>query len=324
MKIKYNSQQPFQIQAINAIVDVFKGQPDDAELFMSAIESRAVSGGQTSMFNEIGAVGNNLMLDEDSILENVVNIQNENGIEPVASLAGMNFSVEMETGTGKTYVYLRTALEMSKRYGFRKFIIIVPSIAIKEGVKSSIESMRDHFRLEAGYDPYEATVYDGKNPEVVQNFATSTMTQFMIMTIDAIRGDKNTRVIHQERDKLNGIAPIEYLATVNPIVIMDEPQNMESELASSAIADLNPMCTLRYSATHRKEYNMMYRLDPVDAHREKLVKGIVVANAQQQGTDAKPYVKLLETRNDRGFEAKLELLVRDRNGNVGRKPLWVK
>ena len=134
MKIKYNSQQPFQIQAINAIVDVFKGQPDDAELFMSAIESRAVSGGQTSMFNEIGAVGNNLMLDEDSILENVVNIQNENGIEPVASLAGMNFSVEMETGTGKTYVYLRTALEMSKRYGFRKFIIIVPSIAIKEGV----------------------------------------------------------------------------------------------------------------------------------------------------------------------------------------------
>ncbi len=323
MKIKYDSQQDFQIKAINAIADVFEGQPADVEMFSTALKTQAIRGTQTGLFNEIGAVGNNLMLDEDSILENVRAIQDDNGIEPAERLDGMNFSVEMETGTGKTYVYLRTALELSKRYGFNKFIIIVPSIAIKEGVRSSIEAMRDHFRFEAGYDPYEAMVYDGKSPEVVQSFATSTMTQFMIMTIDAIRGNRKL-VIREQRDKLNGIAPLEYLAAVNPIVIMDEPQNMESELSTSAIADLNPMATLRYSATHTRDYNMMYRLDPVDAHREKLVKGIVVANAQQKGSDAKPYIKLLDVRNSPRLEAYVEVLVRDRNGNIGRKPLWVK
>lgn len=321
MKIKYDSQQPFQIQAIGAITDVFEGQPSDAEVFATALKTSAVRGGQAGLFNEIGAVGNNLLLDEEAILENVKAIQNENGIEPSTKLDGMNFSVEMETGTGKTYVYLRTAFELSKRYNFTKFIIIVPSIAIKEGVKSSIESMREHFK-EIYAQPFDVNVYDGKSPEVVQSFATSTTVQFMIMTIDAIRGNRKL-IIREERDKLNGIAPIEYLAAVNPVVIMDEPQNMEGELATSAINDLNPLCTMRYSATHRREYNMMYRLDPVDAHREKLVKGIVVANAQQKGSDAKPYIKLLEVRNTPKLQAYVEVLVRDKNGNVGRKPLWV-
>ena len=321
MKIKYDSQQPFQIQAINAIADVFEGQPHNAEAFAFALKSRAVSGTQAGLFNEIGAVGNNLLLDEDSILQNVQTIQNDNGIDSVTKLDGMNFSVEMETGTGKTYVYLRTAFELAKRYNFTKFIIIVPSIAIKEGVKSSIESMRDHF-MEIYATPFDMNVYDGKSPEVVQSFATSTTVQFMIMTIDAIRGNRKL-IIREARDKLNGIAPIDYLAAVNPIVIMDEPQNMEGELSTSAISDLNPMCTLRYSATHRREYNMMYRLDPVDAHREKLVKGIVVANAQQKGSDAKPYIKLLDVRNTPKLQAYVEVLVRDKNGIVGRKPLWV-
>lgn len=323
MKIKYDSNQPFQLAAINSIVGVFDGQPDDIESFRGVLRSQAVDGAQAGLFNEIGAIGNNLLLDEDSILENVRHIQNENGIQPVDQLDGMNFSVEMETGTGKTYVYLRTALELARRYKFTKFVIVVPSIAIKEGVKSSLDGMREHFVREMGYTPYEASVYDGKNPEVVQSYATSTMTQFMVMTIDAIRGDKNTRVIHQERDKLNGIAPIEYLAAVNPIVIMDEPQNMESVLSTSAINDLNPLCTLRYSATHMREYNKMYSLDPVDAHREKLVKSIVVANAQQKGSDAKPYVKLLDVRNAPKLQAYVEVLVRDKNGSVARKPLWV-
>lgn len=323
MKIKYDSNQPFQLQAISAITDVFEGQPDDVDMFDAVIKTQAVSGIQTGFFNEIGAIGNNLLLDEDSILENVRHIQDENGIQPVDTLDGMNFSVEMETGTGKTYVYLRTALELARRYKFTKFVIVVPSIAIKEGVKSSLDGMREHFVREMGYIPYEASVYDGKNPEVVQSYATSTITQFMVMTIDAIRGDKNTRVIHQERDKLNGIAPIEYLAAVNPIVIMDEPQNMESALSTSAINDLNPLCTLRYSATHMREYNKMYSLDPVDAHREKLVKSIVVASAQQKGSDAKPYIKLLNVRNTPKLQAYVEVLVRDKNGDVGRKPLWV-
>lgn len=323
MKIKYDSRQDFQIKAIDAIADVFEGQPADADMFSTALQTRAVGGTQASLFNEIGAVGNNLVLDEDSILENVRAIQNDNGIEPTERLDGMNFSVEMETGTGKTYVYLRTAFELAKRYNFKKIIIIVPSIAIKEGVKSSIESMREHFK-DMYATPFDVNVYDGKSPEVVQSFATSTTVQFMIMTIQGIKGDNSNRIFHQERDKLNGIAPVDFMAATNPIIIMDEPQNMEGDLAGGAIDKLSPLCTLRYSATHRREYNMMYRLDPVDAHREKLVKGIVVANAQQKGSDAKPYIKLLDVRNTPRLEAYLELLVRDKNGNVGRKPLWVK
>lgn len=321
MKIKYDSQQPFQIQAINAIADVFEGQPADAESFAATLRTGAIRGVQSGLFNEIGAIGNNLLLDEDSILENVRGIQNENGIQPAAKLDGMNFSIEMETGTGKTYVYLRTAFELAKRYNFTKFIIIVPSIAIKEGVKSSIESMREHFK-EIYATPFDMNVYDGKSPEVVQSFATNTTMQFMIMTIDAIRGNRKL-IINDYRNQLGGLRPKDYLSAVNPIVIMDEPQNMESELSTSAISDLNPLCTLRYSATHTRDYNMMYRLDPVDAHREKLVKGIVVANAQQKGSDAKPYIKLLEVRNTPKLQAYVEVLVRDKNGNIGRKPLWV-
>lgn len=323
MKIKYESSQPFQLKAIRAITDIFEGQPNDIEAFSGVIRSESVRGAQPSLFNEVGSVGNNLLLEEDTILENVRAIQEDNGEEPVAYLNGMNFSIEMETGTGKTYVYLRTALELVKKYNFTKFIIITPSIAIKEGVKSSLDSMKEHFTKELGYNPYEATMYDGKSPEVVQSFATSTMTQFMVMTIDSIRGNRRL-IVREARDKLNGIAPMEYLAAVNPIVIMDEPQNMESELSTSAINDLNPMCTLRYSATHTRSYNMMYRLDPVESHRENLVKSIVVANAEQKGSDAKPYIKLLDVRNTPRLEAYVEVLVKDKNGNIGRKPLWVK
>ena len=322
MKIKYEASQQFQIDAIDAVTGIFEGQPANSEYFTNVLKSDSVSGAQEGLFSEIGAIGNNLLLDTDSVLENVQAIQDRNGIESIGKLDGMNFSVEMETGTGKTYVYLRTAFELAKHYNFTKFIIIVPSVAIKEGVKSSIEMMRQHF-MDIYAKPFDVNVYDGKNPEVVQSFATSTTLQFMILTIDAIRGNRKL-IIRDKRDKLNGIAPLDYLAAANPIVIMDEPQNMETELSTSAIGDLNPMCTLRYSATHRREYNMMYRLDPVDAHRQKLVKGIVVANAQQKGSDAKPYIKLLNVRNVPRLEAHLELLVKDKNGNIGRKPLWVK
>ena len=150
MKIKYDSSQPFQLQAISAITGVFEGQPDGADAFDAVLQSRSVRGAQVGLFDEIGAIGNNLLLDDDAILENVKSIQNDNGIAPVEKLNGMNFSVEMETGTGKTYVYLRTALEMAKLYGFSKFIIIVPSIAIKEGVKVALMACVNTLRVRWG------------------------------------------------------------------------------------------------------------------------------------------------------------------------------
>lgn len=154
----------------------------------------------------------------------------------------------------------------------------------------------------------------------MQAFATATNVQIMVMTIHGLRGDKNTRIIHQHRDKLNGLRPIDYLKATRPVIVMDEPQNMEAELSQSAVGELDPAFILRYSATHKQQRNLVYRLDPVDAHDLGLVKQIVVAEVAQQGADAAPYIKLLDVTNTRGtFKAKLELACRKTDGMLERK-----
>lgn len=332
-KFKFDANQPYQQSAIAAVVDLFEGQPADAAALATTLRAALVtdeasqlplSGADYAL--EIGAVGNNLLLDDGAILQNLQAVQDRNGLEIAEALVdgGLDFDIEMETGTGKTYVYLRTIFELKKRYNFTKFVILVPSVAIKEGVTSSIEAMREHFN-QLYAEPFDATVYSGKTAEEVQPFATSTCIQILVMTIDSVRGSKNTRIIHQERDRLNGLRPIDYLAATHPVVIMDEPQNMESQLSQSAVGDLNPLCTLRYSATHRKKRNVVYRLDPVDAHDLGLVKQIVVADVLQEGADAKPYIKLVEVKREPGFRAKLELSVRKKSdGLLQRKTVWVK
>jgi type III restriction enzyme len=329
MEFKFDPNQPYQKDAIAAVVDLFKGQPRDASILESTLTSHLTEIGNQSLLdivNEVGAVGNQLILDESALLENLRNVQDRNGLDVVDSMDGisLDFDIEMETGTGKTYVYLRTAFELAKKYNFTKFIILVPSVAIKEGVTSSIKLMRKHFD-ELYSIPFDPNVYSGSNAEEVQSFATSTSVQILIMTIDSLRGDKNTRVMHQTRDKLNGLKPIDYLRATKPIVIMDEPQNMESLLSQSAVAELDPLCTLRYSATHRKTRNVVYRLDPVDAHELGLVKQIVVAEALQQGADAGQYLKLISVKNEKGFMAKIELACRKpSDGAIERKVLSVK
>ena len=315
MKLKFDPNQQYQSEAINAAVDLFEGQPQDAGNLLARLQERNVSEGIKLLeLDEIGAVGNNLVLDKAAILQNLQSIQNRNGLQVNDKLDGdaLNFSIEMETGTGKTYVYLRTIFELYKKYRFTKFIILVPSVAIKEGVATSIRLMKDHF-TELYSTPFDSFVYSGKSSEEVQAFATSTNVQIMVMTIDSVKGDKNTRIIHQTRDKLNGLKPIEYLSATQPFIIMDEPQNMESELSQSAVGELNPLATLRYSATHKNEHNIIYRLDPVDAHEQGLVKQIVVADVVQHGADAKPYIKLIDVKRD-PWRAKLELVVRTAQG----------
>ena len=315
MKLKFDPNQQFQADAINAVVDLFDGQPQNAGSFLAKLQQSDVAEGiKLLKLDEVGAVGNNLVLDNETVLQNLKTVQNRNGLQVNEKLDGdaLNFNIEMETGTGKTYVYLRTVFELAKKYNFTKFIILVPSVAIKEGVDTSIRLMRDHFN-ELYSIPFDSFVYSGKSSEEVHAFATSTNVQIMTMTIDSVKGDKNSRIIHQTRDKLNGLKPIEYLAATQPVVIMDEPQNMESELSQSAVVELNPLCTLRYSATHKNEHNVVYRLDPVDAHEQGLVKQIVVADVVQQGTDAKPYIKLLEVKRD-PWRAKLELVCRTSQG----------
>ncbi|MCB0915676.1 MAG: DEAD/DEAH box helicase family protein [Actinobacteria bacterium] len=327
MEFKFDANQPFQLEAIGSLVQLFDGQPNDADRLVTTLRSRAVSDGASGqaaldidLSQEVGAVGNSLVLDDSTILQNLQAVQDRNGLEVLSALAGgsLDFDIEMETGTGKTYVYLRTIFELAKAYNFTKFVILVPSVAIKEGVTTSIDLMHQHFRDLYPAQPFDFTVYSGKSAEEVQGFATSTNVQIMVMTIDSIRGDANTRIIHQTRDKLNGLRPIDYLKATHPVVIMDEPQNMESLLSKSAISELDPIATLRFSATHRTQRNVVYRLDPVDAHELGLVKQIVVAEVSQQGSDATPYIKVVEVRRD-PWEAKLELAVRSADGSLTRR-----
>lgn len=327
MEFKFDANQSYQQQAIASIVDLFDGQPLDAPSLVTTLQGEQSE--EQALFDlvaEVGAVGNNLILENEIITSNLQRIQDRNGLEIVSDLESgrLDFDIEMETGTGKTYVYLRTIFELAQKYRFNKFIILVPSVAIKEGVKTSISLMEKHFNSLYAM-PFDSSVYSGSAAEEVQSFATSTSVQILIMTIDSLKGDKNTRVMHQTRDKLNGLRPLDYLKATRPILILDEPQNMESELSQSSISEINPMCTLRFSATHRKTRNVVYRLDPVDAHDLGLVKEIVVAEAVQAGADAGRYLKLVSVKNDKGFTAKMELACRKASdGSIERAIKTVK
>lgn len=329
---QFDPSQPYQLDAVNAVVDLIDGQPKDAEKLLLTLRGHAAlketdqATLDLDLTQEVGAVGNNLVLERDTVLSNLQRVQDRNGLEVVGKLydAALDFDIEMETGTGKTYVYLRTIFELAKNYNFTKFIILVPSVAIREGVATSIRLMRDHFNGLYPGQPFDFSVYSGKNAEDVQAFATATNIQILVMTIDSIRGTANTRIIHQTKDKLNGLRPLDYLKATHPVVIMDEPQNMESLLSQSAVGELNPVFTLRYSATHKKQRNVAYRLDPVDAHDLGLVKQIVVADVQQQGADAAPYIKLIEVRREPTWSARLELSCRKADGSLERRIVSVR
>jgi type III restriction enzyme len=327
---KFDNSQEFQLAAIRSVVNLFDGQPKDAQALTTTLTSVILDENHELLdfarSFEVGAVGNNLIVDRELILSNLQSVQDSNGLEVAKNLEGdsLEFDIEMETGTGKTYVYLRTIFELAKNYNFTKFVILVPSVAIREGVATSIRLMKEHFRSIYPATPFDWQVYSGKNPEEVQGFATSTSIQILIMTIDSIRGDANNRVMHQTRDKLNGLKPVDYLKATRPIVIMDEPQNMESLLSQTSIGELHPAFTLRYSATHKIIRNIVYRLDPVDAHELGLVKQIVVSDVQQLGADAAPYIKLVSVKREPTWSARLELSCRDASGNLQRKEVNVR
>jgi len=230
--------------------------------------------------------------------------------------------VEMETGTGKTYVYLRTIFELSRRYGFQKFIIVVPSVAIREGVLKNIEITAEHFRALYNNLSFEHFVYDAKKINRLRQFATSNTLQILVINIDAFRKnftgteeEQKSNVIYKESDKLSGRQPIEFVQAARPIVIIDEPQSVDStDKAQEAIKALNPLCTLRYSATHRNPYNLVYRLDPVRAFELKIVKQIVVGSAAAQGAANEAFVRVEQIDYRTGIKAKLRIQVQTAEG----------
>jgi type III restriction enzyme len=338
MKLQFDANQPFQLEAVAAVTGLFEGQPKGAPDY-AIIQMDAGGGlfaGQDR--SELG-VGNRLALAEDKLRENLRAIQVRNDIEVTepaampeawelfdgpANLARRcpHFSVEMETGTGKTYVYLRTIFELSRRYGFQKFIIVVPSVAIREGVLKNIEITAEHFRALYNHLPFEHFVYDAKKVNRLRQFATSNTLQILVINIDAFRKnftgtetEQKSNVIYKESDKLSGRQPIEFVQAARPIVIIDEPQSVDStDRAQEAIKALNPLCTLRYSATHRNAYNLVYRLDPVRAFELRLVKQIVVASAAADGTANDAYIKVQGIDYKNGIKAKLRIHVQMADG----------
>jgi type III restriction enzyme len=331
MKLQFDANQLYQLEAIAAVTDLFEGQPQGAPEY-SVIQMGDWGGmfaGQEQ--TELG-VGNQVLLSSDKLLANVRAVQAHNDIDlsdpsvPLedwelfdtaanAARTCPHFSVEMETGTGKTYVYLRTIFELSRRFGFQKFIIVVPSVAIREGVLKNIEITADHFRALYNNLPFEHFVYDAKKVNRLRQFAVSNTLQILIINIDAFRknftgteAEQKSNVIYKESDKLSGRQPIEFVQAARPIVIIDEPQSVDStEKAQEAIRALNPLCTLRYSATHRNPYNLVFRLDPVRAFELRLVKQIVVANAAAEGGANDAFVRIEQIDYKKGIKAKLRI-----------------
>ena len=222
----------------------------------------------------------------------------------------------METGTGKTYVYLRTIFELNRRFGFTKFVIVVPSVAIKEGVYKTLQITEDHFRSLYANAPFEYFLYDSGKLGQVRNFATSPHIQIMVVTVGAIN-KKDVNNLYKESEKTGGEKPIDLIRATRPIVIVDEPQSVDGGLEGAARKPsgmMSPLCTLRYSATHVDKHHMVFRLDAVDAYERKLVKQIEVAAAGVEGDHNKPFVRLVSAANKRGvISAKVELDVQRAN-----------
>ncbi len=340
MKLQFDANQTYQLDAVAAVTELFDGQPQGTPEYtvidLGTWDDDGLFSGQSR--SELG-VGNNLLLAPDKLKSNARTIQHRNDIE-IADLATdleawdmfdaaanvartcPHFSVEMETGTGKTYVYLRTIFELSRRYGFQKFIVVVPSVAIREGVLKNIEITTEHFRALYNNPPFEHFVYDAKKVNRLRQFAISNTLQILVINIDAFRknftgteAEQKSNVIYKESDKLSGRQPIEFVQATRPIVIIDEPQSVDStDRAQEAIRALNPLCTLRYSATHRNPYNLMYRLDPVRAFELRLVKQIVVASATADGGANDAFVRVERIDYKPSIKAKVRIHVQTPEG----------
>ncbi len=325
MKLHFEPNLDYQHDAIEAVCDIFRGQEICQSVFTVTKE---FGGGQlpmAGMETDLG-IGNRLQLLDDEILVNLNDVQLRNGLTPSTTLSSGDFTVEMETGTGKTYVYLRTIFELNQRYGFTKFIIVVPSVAIKEGVYKTLQITEEHFRALYANVPFQYFSYDSTRPGQVRSFATSPNIQIMVVTVGAIN-KKDVNNLYKDSEKIGGEKPIDLIKATRPILIVDEPQSVDGGLegrGKEALNAMNPLCTLRYSATHAEKHHMLYRLDAVDAYERKLVKQIEVASLEVQGGHNKGYVKLLSTNNKNGsFTAKVELDVQVGTG-VSRKTLTVK
>ena len=310
MKLQFKHQK-FQADAAKAVVDVFAGQPYLTPSYMMdrGYQGKMQESGQTysqsNMFDETDFTGwsNQRIVPElnnQIILDHIQKIQRNNQIEPSSKLEGTyNLTIEMETGVGKTYTYIKTMYELNKHYGWSKFIIVVPSIAIREGVYKSFQVTQEHFAEEYG-KKIRFFIYNSSQLTEIDRFASDNSINVMIINSQAFNAKgKDARRIYMKLDEFRSRRPIDIIAKTNPIVIIDEPQSVEGKQTKKNLEDFHPLMTLRYSATHKSDsiYNMVYRLDAMEAYNKKLVKKIAVKGIQESGTTATDSYVYLEGIN---------------------------
>ena len=342
MKLQFK-EQDFQVQAVKAVVDCFEGQPlktnrftleRSKELIKKA--KQAATGVQTIEFEieeEIGYRNSTIQILEPQLLKNIQEVQKHYDLHesqqierPGGVKLGYNLTIEMETGTGKTYTYIRSMYELHRKYGWSKYIVIVPSIAIREGVYKSFQVTQDHFQELYGHkiNPF---IYNSGRPQDIENFASDSRISVMIINTQAFNArGKDARRIYQELDQFGTRKPIEIIAQTNPILIIDEPQSVDGARTLESMQDFNPLFTLRYSATHKVDYNKVYRLDALDAYNKRLVKKIQVKGINLKGstgTTGYMYLENISLSTSKPPFAWIEHEIRSNAGTITKKRVKV-
>jgi len=317
VKLKFKIQQ-FQTDAVNAVVDCFAGQPNEQSFFTLDTGQLAYSSELVLSYEVTGFRNRPIELAPEEVFENIKKVQARGGLKISPKLEGKyNLTVEMETGTGKTYVYIKTMFELFKRYGWSKYIVVVPSIAIREGVKKAFEVTEEHFMEQYGRKARHF-IYNSRQLHKIDQFASDPGINVMIINTQAFNArGKDARRIYMELDEFQSRMPIDVIAQTNPILIIDEPQSVEGKKTVEALKLFKPLFTVRYSATHRHEYNKVYRLDALDAYNKKLVKKINVKGITVKGTtgtDGYLYLEGIDVSQKHYPMARLEFEKRTRSG----------
>ena len=318
MKLQFKHQ-PFQAEAAAAVCDVFRGQSLCAQAHRQGLGAAAdrplsLAGTGTGLCNQPLAPE----LTDARILKNLHAVQRRVGLPLSKALAGpgINLSVEMETGTGKTYTYVKTIYELNARYGWSRFIIVVPSVAVREGVYRSLQTTQEHFAGEYGRR-LRFFIYNSDRLAQVDRFASDSAIQVMIINMQAFNSGRNQRIIDQRPDSFRGRRPIDVIAATRPILIIDEPQSVEGRQTRESLRKFNALFTLRYSATHREAYNMVYRLDALDAYNRHLVKRIAALGVTFTSSPAAGgfvYLEGVDLSRDRAPAARIGFEVKGASG----------
>ncbi|WP_429154585.1 type III restriction-modification system endonuclease [Aeromonas veronii] len=327
MKLKFKHQ-PYQAAAVQAVIDVFKGQPPASAAAMSyRIDPGKAKKGTDDLFAVGGGFKNaDLILNDTVLLDNIHQVQRVQNLPLSDALvktkvANLNLDIEMETGTGKTYCYIKTMFELNKQYGWSKFIIVVPSIAIREGVAKSLEITADHF-LESYQKKARFFIYNSKEPHHLESFSSDAGINVMVINVQAFNATgKDNRRIYEVLDDFQSRRPIDVISANRPILILDEPQKMEGGKTLDSLVNFNPLMVLRYSATHKTNHNKIHRLDALDAYNQKLVKKIAVRGISVKGlagTNAYLYLQSIEISSQKPPVAVVEFEQKLAGGNIKR------